>query len=618
MNILEKNLTIFPKLKEFVDAKVDYIDMENTLKHGLLGDVKFNLNRALYLGIDIMDLSIIDKLLNSTNEKALTLLWYRDIRDLKIILNTYDFSENGNIGIFHGDVYSEEAKNRFIGNFQNFVYTFTNIVPVIRESKDLEYVTNCTDLLKFIRNYKEDFQFLLGNDLNDTLQGIRNRIINAKKMIENPGIKEVVNHSKKQFKNKPAIIVSSGPSLDKNLHKLKGFENQCLIMSCDGSLTSLRKKNIVPHMVGTVERCTETYRAFYEEKIIDKNIVYFGPGVVLPEIPNHFDNKIVSFYKDSDVYGKWMNQTSMETKGLIWCGTSIAHMLMNIAVELECSPIILIGQDLAYSKDLVSHARDAEVVESVQDFEINEYVESIYGEMLPTNFAWKNFKSLFEVVINEKKLDVIDATEGGAKIKGTRIMSLDEALGQYCNEQVPALREIVDSIEVSMDYQVEAMTHTNKEIVNLIKEFDHLLEQGEEAAELNKEAIILFNDGIESQEALDEIYHAIDFAEDLAKEIMGNKRYAMLFQYPVFQAIEKINGIDTDVYTMQSLKHNIEVQRDLLANVVFFSKQMIKLLIDNNELIKDDYLQYSIDYQTYDRSKYAEWINKKEYEIRIV
>lgn len=40
------------------------------------------------------------------------------------------------------------------------------------------------------------------------------------------------------------------------------------------------------------------------------------------------------------------------------------------------------------------------------------------------------------IVQSGENINVIDATEGGAKISGTRIMKLTEAIDKYCGEKL--------------------------------------------------------------------------------------------------------------------------------------------------------------------------------------
>ena len=68
-----------------------------------------------------------------------------------------------------------------------------------------------------------------GNDPYDSLIGIENMLANLDEIISNPGINLLYN----KFAGKPAIVVATGPSLNKNKHLLKGMENKALIVAAD-------------------------------------------------------------------------------------------------------------------------------------------------------------------------------------------------------------------------------------------------------------------------------------------------------------------------------------------------------------------------------------------------
>ena len=52
-----------------------------------------------------------------------------------------------------------------------------------------------------------------------------------------------------RFKNVPLVLVSAGPSLDRNIHELRGMENRCFLLSVDTALRPLLAAGVVPHAV---------------------------------------------------------------------------------------------------------------------------------------------------------------------------------------------------------------------------------------------------------------------------------------------------------------------------------------------------------------------------------
>ena len=112
------------------------------------------------------------------------------------------------------------------------------------------------------------------------------------------------------------------------------------------------------------------------------------------------------------------------------CGTaSVATLSLDIAVKLGCWPIIFIGQDCALSEDadhaegVLAHGYSGN---SQEEF---LWVPGYYGENVRTIRNFHNLLQYFERYIASLPVgQVINATEGGAKIIGTVQQSLQETL----------------------------------------------------------------------------------------------------------------------------------------------------------------------------------------------
>ena len=58
------------------------------------------------------------------------------------------------------------------------------------------------------------------------------------------------------FKNKPAVLVAAGPSLDQSLPLLKEVQDNCVIIAVDSAVTPLTNAGIMPDFVTTLD-CQE-------------------------------------------------------------------------------------------------------------------------------------------------------------------------------------------------------------------------------------------------------------------------------------------------------------------------------------------------------------------------
>ncbi|MCR6592017.1 6-hydroxymethylpterin diphosphokinase MptE-like protein, partial [Campylobacter insulaenigrae] len=86
-----------------------------------------------------------------------------------------------------------------------------------------------------------------GNSPIDALQGIEQFVYNIPSMVSNPSYKELLN--KRKNLSDTAIIVSTGPSLIKQLPLLKQYSNKATIFCADSAYPILAKYNIKPDYV---------------------------------------------------------------------------------------------------------------------------------------------------------------------------------------------------------------------------------------------------------------------------------------------------------------------------------------------------------------------------------
>ncbi|MBX0729655.1 motility associated factor glycosyltransferase family protein, partial [Campylobacter coli] len=106
------------------------------------------------------------------------------------------------------------------------------------------------DILGLNKKLAENFKNSIvshGNDPKDAMQGIEQFVYNLPQMITHPSYKELL--SKRKGIGDTAIIVSTGPSLTKQLPLLKKYANKATIFCADSSYPILAKHGIKPDYV---------------------------------------------------------------------------------------------------------------------------------------------------------------------------------------------------------------------------------------------------------------------------------------------------------------------------------------------------------------------------------
>ncbi|EHZ1305347.1 motility associated factor glycosyltransferase family protein, partial [Campylobacter jejuni] len=281
------------------------------------------------------------------------------------------------------------------------------------------------DILGLNKKLAENFKNSIvsyGNDPLDALQGIEQFVYNLPQMITHPSYKELL--SKRKGISDTAIIVSTGPSLTKQLPLLKKYASKATIFCADSSYPILAKHGIKPDYVCMLER-TELTAEFFNHDFgeFDKDIVFVCAGVVHPKAIEYLKGRnrkylIMPRYLYFPIYIK------LKYFDFLYNTPSVAHMSYFLSVLLNHKNIIFIGQDLAYAENGNSHPDDYQNSANYESQMYEHILTEAYGGKgeVKTHHVWLMFKQNLEQDIEkiQKYLDtkVYNCTEGGARIKG--------------------------------------------------------------------------------------------------------------------------------------------------------------------------------------------------------
>ncbi|EOE6934397.1 motility associated factor glycosyltransferase family protein [Campylobacter jejuni] len=282
------------------------------------------------------------------------------------------------------------------------------------------------DILGLNKKLAENFKNSIvshGNDPLDALQGIEQFVYNLPSMITHPSYKELL--SKRKGVSDTAIIVSTGPSLTKQLPLLKKYANKATIFCADSSYPILAKHGIKPDYVCMLER-TEITAEFFNHDFgeFDKDIVFVCAGVVHPKAIEYLKGRnrkylIIPRYLYFPIYIK------LKYFDFLYNTPSVAHMACYLSLHLNHKNIIFIGQDLAYAENGNSHPDDYQNSANYESQMYEHILTEAYGgkEKIKTHHVWLMFKRNLEQDVQkiQKYLDtkVYNCTEGGARIEGT-------------------------------------------------------------------------------------------------------------------------------------------------------------------------------------------------------
>ena len=459
-------------------------------------------------------------------------LYEPDISIFLYVINHVDISDilkDSRIYLFINNI-NEDKLNILLKSNTDWITVHTQIIcnhPVY----DKVYIDEFEEFYRTI--YSANKIAKVNMDTERYLSGtlVDNVIKNLKYIKESNYISEFTAKIPKEI---PVIIVSAGPSLDKNIDELKKAEGKAFILATDTSVKYLLAHDIKFDAMMTIdakkgawhlkdERCHNIPLFCVLEA---KNImmerhkgrkIWIRGSVYMYELYSKF-NRVFPGYSS---------------------GGSVATSAFAACVSMNFKNIILIGQDLAYDGES-THAGGL-VRNKPGDETERELVESIDGQKIWSRYDWLIYLEWFERTIRENKsLNVIDATEGGALIHGTKVMKLSEAIDEYCKEDFSFSRLLE---EMPYTFSDDEYIEVKSKMLHLSKEFTSIKQKSKEGIEVAEKLLKIVNN---------EKNNAVGEAKNLKKIDKINKFLARQDAYNIL-----------DVYIMTSVAKDIQTVNNL-------------------------------------------------------
>lgn len=285
-----------------------------------------------------------------------------------------------------------------------------------------------------------------------------NDLANIPYLIQFPGVIEL----KDLYKGRPAVVVSTGPSLERNVHLLldKKYRDSVVVICVAQAARILLAYGITPDYMCTVdygevnashfsglEECgvplvalNRTYAPIFEKW---KSPIYVATSIQTPR---------------GCVSDAWLSRGGIEQGG------SVSHFAFGLAMHLGCSPVALMGQDLAYEGDKSHNSladssgglkiENGNITWQVDDPRSPIYkkdyamgpalpVDGYFGDPVVTNVGLASFIHSFSALseLFKHRSRLYDCTEGGALIPGFRPTTLQSFLNRFAKHSFPHLRE---------------------------------------------------------------------------------------------------------------------------------------------------------------------------------
>ena len=266
-----------------------------------------------------------------------------------------------------------------------------------------------------------------------------------------------------KYKGVPAFIVGAGPSLDKNVRLLEEASKKGIVFAVNSSAKTLARHGFAPHVLACIESM-DSSKLLSELPFIDDVVRAFSLCAA-PNILKTGKGPLLPIHEFLPQFARPLEELT-GVPGVAVCG-SVSTAAFSIAHALGCSPIVLIGQDLAYTSGR-THAsgswwEDSRATVSKETGEMKldwsdalKKVGHRHGsEPLTEIPAWGGEGTVFSGVSftgirgwfesaasvlkeGRESLRLVNATEGGGRIDGFEEQKLEDVLGALPERDISA------------------------------------------------------------------------------------------------------------------------------------------------------------------------------------
>ena len=181
-----------------------------------------------------------------------------------------------------------------------------------------------------------------------------------------------------------------------------------------------------------------------------------------------------------------------------------------------------------------------------------------------TRYDWLIYLEWFEDAIKSiKDINVIDATEGGALIHGTKIMKLSEVINEYCNKKF-SFKDMIDDMPYTFTDDEYNVVRNN--ILNIQKEFGDMKRKSNEGIKVSKSLIKIINNGKQNTKGEHKNLKKID---KINKFISSQDSYSILDAYitsAVADDIQNINSLTKD--EDENMRKTLEISMSLYKALI--------------------------------------------------
>ncbi len=425
------------------------------------------------------------------------------------------------------------------GSFQADPAYYNNLVRLVKASLSRKEV-NIATLARFEKSWSANIA----------------RNINA--IVAGPGAGAFFG----RFAGVPAIVAAAGPSLSMSMDFIRANRDRAVIVAVDTSYRILRKHGVEPHFCLSVD--AQLVNARYFECDTRTRAVLVADPTVHPAVLRLFRSRAAVAGMAFPMM-KWIDEIA-GGRGELAYGGSVSTNAYDFARRLGASPIVLVGQDLAFTGGR-AHARGSYLEEEVylrvgrlwtmESFNRRQLtalpkilVKGIRTPSVHTNQKMMIFHGWFS---RQNDANLVNATYDGAQIAGVRSVAPEEiAIGEPPFDIAARVDECYGAWRSGDGDAASAKKHLLKKVSAMHDELQALLPVLARAETLSGELVALVRRGSRDRSRFESIMgrlaeadRAVESTRDL-KDMIGFTIQRVIHTITEGYEIDEAEGVAGD------------------------------------------------------------------------
>jgi hypothetical protein len=396
-----------------------------------------------------------------------------------------------------------------------------------------------------------------------------------------PGIGELAG----TWAARPAIVVSAGPSLARNIEQLArpGVRERFVVIATQTVLKPLLARGIRPHFVVALDHSVISarfYEGLREEDV--RGVTLVVEPKVSPAVPRAFPGEIR--LASDPILDRLLGPELSRPMGTLPPGATVAHLAYYLARHLGADPVVLVGQDLGFT-DGQYYAAGASI-HNVWACELHQCnsLERMEWERIKrmgshlrratdhaarpiyTDEQMATYLVQFErdfLADTHRGLSIIDATEGGVAKRHTRAEALASVV-----ERVLATPAPIEAPPVGAAPGRTSLRRVEERVREAVRGTGRVAELSREAAGVLREMLAHHADQRLVGRLIDRVHALRDEAEATEPAIA---LVHALNQAGAFARLRTDRSIQLDATLTPLERQRREIERDI-ANVELLAR----------------------------------------------